>query len=149
MSIIKIEDEYEINDELVFCYPNAEVGMIHSLVLDVLYYDNELIPHLHAIEDLLLSQGVVFTSPGGSFKRKLLSLLKVLMNKDERKLSQRRSRTLSLIPDRIKEKMTSEQIQNFLLKGEPFILKMLRQKEMRIHLDPIAQKTISHFNLVN
>ena len=149
MSKIKIEDEYEINDELVFCYPNAEVGMIHSLVLDVLYYDNELIPHLHAIEDLLLSQGVVFTSPGGSFKRKLLSLLKVLMNKDERKLSQRRSRTLNLIPDRIKEKMTSEQIQNFLLKGEPFILKMLRQKEMRMHLDPIAQKIISHFNLVN
>ncbi len=149
MSKIKIEDEYEINDELVFFYPNAEVGMIHSHVLDVLYYDNELIPHLHAIEDLLLSQGVVFTSPGGSFKRKLLYLLKVLMNKDERKLSQRRSRTLSLIPDRIKEKMTSEQIQNFLLKGEPFILKMLRQKEMRMHLDPIAQKIISHFNLVN
>ena len=71
------------------------------------------------------------------------------MNKDERKLSQRRSRTLSLIPDRIKKRMTSEQIQNFLLKGEPFILKMLRQKEMRMHLDPIAQKIISHFNLVN
>ena len=35
MSKIKIEDEYEINDELVFCYPNAEVGMIHSHVLDV------------------------------------------------------------------------------------------------------------------
>ena len=149
MSKIKIEDEYEINDELVFCNPNAEVGMIHSHVLDVLYYDNELKPHFYAIEDLLLSQGVVFTSPGGSFKRKLLSLLKVLMNKDERKLIQRRSRTLSLIPDRITEKMTSEQKQNFLLKGEHFILKMLRQKEMRMHLDPIAQKIIGHFNLVN
>ena len=34
MSKIKIEDEYEIKDELVFCYPNVEVGMIHSLVLD-------------------------------------------------------------------------------------------------------------------
>ena len=149
MSKIKIEDEYEINDELVFCYPNAEVGMIHSLVLDVLYYDNELIPHLHAIEDILLSQGVVFTSPGGSFKRKLLYLLKVLMNKDERKFIQRRSKTLSLIPDRIKEKMTPEQIQKFLMKGENFILRMIRQKEMRIHLDPIAHKIISHFNLVN
>ena len=125
MSRMKIEDEYEINDELVFCYPNAEVRMIHSLVLDVLYYDNELIPHLHAIEDILLSQGVVFTSPGGSFKRKLLYLLKVLMNKDERKFIQRRSRTLSLIPDRIKKRMTSKQIQKFLLKGEHFIIKIL------------------------
>ena len=149
MEKLIIQNDYETNDELVFFYPNVEVGMIHLHVLDVLYHDNELIPHFHAIEDLLLSQGVVFTSPGGSFKRKLLYLLKVLMNKDERKLSQRRSRTLSLIPDRIKEKMTSEQIQNFLLKGEPFILKMLRQKEMRMHLDPIAQKIISHFNLVN
>ena len=149
MSKLIIKNDYETNDELVFCYPNVEVRIIQSHVLDVLYYDNELIPHFYAIEDLLLSQGVVFTSPGGSFKRKLLSLLKVLMNKDERKLIQRRSRTLSLIPDRIKEKMTSEQIQNFLLKGEPFILKMLRQKEMRMHLDPIAQKIISHLNLVN
>ena len=149
MEKLIIQNDYETNDELVFFYPNAEVGMIHSHVLDVLYYDNELIPHFHAIEDLLLSQGVVFTSPGGSFKRKLLYLLKVLMNKDERKFIQRRSRTLSLIPDRIKEKMTPEQIQKFLMKGENFILRMIRQKEMRMHLDPIAQKIISHFNLVN
>jgi len=149
MSKLIIKNDYETNDELVFCYPNVEVRIIQSHVLDVLYYDNELIPHFYAIEDLLLSQGVVFTSPGGSFKRKLLFLLKVLMNKDERKMIQRRSRTLSLIPERIKEKMTPEQIKKFLIKGENFILRMLRQKEMRLHLDPIAQKIINHSNLIN
>ena len=149
MSKLIIKNDYETNDELVFCYPNVEIRIIQSHVLDVLYYDNELIPHFHAIEDLLLSQGVVFTSPGGSFKRKLLYLLKVLMNKDERKMIQRRSRTLSLIPDRIKEKMTPEQINKFLIKGENFILRMIRQKEMRLHLDPIAQKIIKHSNLIN
>ena len=50
------------------------MNVYQSHVLDVLYYDNELIPHFYAIEDLLLSQGVVFTSPGGSFKRKLFNL---------------------------------------------------------------------------
>ena len=149
MSKLIIKNDYETNDELVFCYPNVEIRIIQSHVLDVLYYDNELIPHFHAIEDLLLSQGVVFTSPGGSFKRKLLSLLKVLMNKDERKLIQRRSRTLSLIPERVKEKMNPEQIKKFLIKGENFILRMIRQKEMRLHLDPIAQKIIKHSNLIN
>ena len=149
MSKLIIKNDYETNDELVFCYPNVEARIIQSHVLDVLYYDNELIPHFYAIEDLLLSQGVVFTSPGGSFKRKLLYLLKVLMNKDERKMIQRRSRTLSLIPDRIKEKMTPEQIKKFLIKGENFILRMIRQKEMRLHLDPIAQKIIKHSNLIN
>ena len=149
MSKLIIKNDYENNDEIVFCYPNVEVKIIQSHVLDVLYYDNELIPHFYAIEDLLLSQGVVFTSPGGSFKRKLLFLLKVLMNKDERKMIQRRSRTLSLIPERIKEKMTPEQIKKFLIKGENFILRMMRQKEMRLHLDPIAQKIINHSNLIN
>ena len=149
MSKLIIKNDYEINDELVFCYPNVEVKIIQSHVLDVLYYDNELIPHFYAIEDLLLSQGVVFTSPGGIFKRKLLFLLKVLMNKDERKMIQRRSRTLSLIPERIKEKMTPEQIKKFLIKGENFILRMIRQIEMRLHLDPIAQKIINHSNLIN
>ena len=149
MSKLIIKNDYENNDEIVFCYPNVEVKIIQSHVLDVLYYDNELIPHFHAIEDLLLSQGVVFTSPGGSFKTKLLFLLKVLMNKDERKMIQRRSRTLSLIPDRIKEKMTHEQINKFLIKGENFILRMIRQKVMRLHLDPIAQKIIKHSNLIN
>ena len=149
MSKLIIKNDYETNDELVFCYPNVEIRIIQSHVLDVLYYDNELIPHFYAIEDLLLSQGVVFTSPGGSFKRKLLYLLKVLMNKDERKMIQRRSRTLSLIPERIKEKMNPEQIKKFLIKGENFILRMIRQKEMRLHLDPIAQKIIKHSNLIN
>ena len=113
MEKLNIENDYETDYDLVFCYPDVEVDKIHYLVLDVLYRDEDLAPHFMAIQDIMFRSGVVFTSPGGSFQRQFLGLMRVLMNSKERYLEKGRSRTLSLISDPLKEKLTPEQIENF------------------------------------
>ena len=52
MAKLNIENEYETDDDLVFCYPDVEVDKIHYLVLDVLYRDEDLAPHFMAIQDI-------------------------------------------------------------------------------------------------
>ena len=59
-------------DNSVFCYPDIEVDKIKNILLNELFYDKELEIHFISIEQIMLNNGAVFFSPGGSFKRKLL-----------------------------------------------------------------------------
>ena len=106
-------------NDIVFCYPDVEIHQIRNYVLDDLIYDKDFEIHFLAIEEIMLKNGAVFFSPGGSFKRRILQLMTALMNSKQRKSGGRNSS------------------------------KILRSKEIRVHIDPIATKILEKLNLVN
>ena len=106
-------------NDTVFCYPDVEIHQIRNYVLDDLIYDKDFEIHFLAIEEIVLKNGVVFFSPGGSFKRRILQLITVQVNSKERKFRGRNS------------------------------FKMLKSKEIRAHLDPIATKILEKLHLIN
>ena len=111
--------DYLTKDNREFFYPDVEVDKIKNILFDDLFYDKELETHFFCIEQIMINNGAVFFSPGGSFKRRILLLLTVLMNSKQRKLGGKNS------------------------------YKILRSKDIRVHIDTIAEKILEKLNLVN
>jgi hypothetical protein len=82
---LKIEKEYENDDSLVFCYPDIDKKDIPQLLFASMDNDTALHPHISAIEDFMMEDGFEFSSPGGSFMRKLIVLMICLLNSTERR----------------------------------------------------------------
>ena len=102
---LKIEQEYENDDSLVFCYPDIDKKDIRQLLFASMDNDTALHPHISAIEDFMMENGFEFSSPGGSFMRKLIILMICLLNSTEREGRNRRLYKDLLRPAEIRRNM--------------------------------------------